>query len=602
MNRFDHNLTIPRLLGRRRFWAGMVMAVVTLVVGALMAAKSASDASAQIQRGSALGLAYQNARSAMFDEQNAEAAYWAAPGAAVAARVNGAAASVVSALHAVDSRAQPADRAAVARALTEQSQVRREFAQLQQAVATGDSSEAAGRQGALLPELRAMNGTVAGASDQIQRELLASLSAARRAEATVLVATVFAFVFGALLVAAGLSALYYKRRFDAARDVELEQMRLAALTDSLTGLRNLRAFQDDLARMVNAAEPVCLTMLNLDGLRELNERHGHPAGDEHIRLVAAALASETGDACAAYRIGGERFAVVMPARRPLDGVYLVASLLQRLRTKGGGDPAACTGGVAEMVPGIDRDGLVRRAGVALVEARRAHRQALVYTAEMEARVGTPIELRRRGDLDGLATALARAVDAKDPYTHSHCETVSELAAMIAEELGLAPHRVARVRLAGLLHDVGKIGIPDAILGKPGPLTDAEYETMKQHPTLGHHILSAAELTDIAEWIRHHHERIDGCGYPDGLAGDAIPFESRILMVADAFEAITADRPYRDRRSIGEAMVELERHSGTQFDPRCLAALERVVGPGPVVAELVPGMDPAMAGAGLTRAA
>jgi polar amino acid transport system substrate-binding protein len=126
--------------------------------------------------------------------------------------------------------------------------------------------------------------------------------------------------------------------------------------------------------------------------------------------------------------------------------------------------------------------------------------------------------------------------------------------------------------------------------------------MKQHPTLGHHILSAAELDDIATWIRHHHERIDGCGYPEGLAGDAIPFESRILMVADAFEAITADRPYRDRRSVGEAMVELERHSGTQFDPRCLAALARVVGPRPYASESVPGPDPAPAGAPLTRAA
>ncbi len=577
MTGFDHNLTIPRLLGRRRLWAGMVMAVVALVVGALMAAKSASDASAQIQRGTAVGLGYQNARSAIFDEQNAESTYWADPSAGSARRVHAAAVAVVSALNAIRGDGAVADQPAVTRALADQRQVQLGFARLVAAVGAGGAGAAALRQGAVLPPLRAMNQTLAGASDQIQRELLTSLSAGRQAEATVLVATVFAFVFGALLVAAGLAALYYKRKYDAARDAELEQMRLAALTDSLTGLRNLRAFQDDLARIVHEGEPVCLTMLNLDGLRDVNERHGHPAGDEHIRIFAAAVSSETGEACDAYRIGGERFAVIMPRRRPLDGLYLVASLLQRLRTKGEGGPAACTGGVAEMVPGIDCEGLIARAALALVEARRAHRQALVYTAEMQTRAGTPIEPRRRGDLHGLATALARAVDAKDPYTHSHCETVAELSAMIAEELDLAPERVARVRLAGLLHDVGKIGIPDAILRKPGPLTGEEYESMKQHPILGHHILSAAELSDIADWILHHHERIDGCGYPDALAAEAIPFESRILMVADAFEAITADRPYRDRRSIAEAMVELERHSGTQFDPRCLEALKRVVG-------------------------
>ncbi len=168
------------------------------------------------------------------------------------------------------------------------------------------------------------------------------------------------------------------------------------------------------------------------------------------------------------------------------------------------------------------------------------------------------------------------MDAKDAYTHSHCETVAELCALIATEIGMPPERVAKVRLAGLLHDVGKIGISDAILQKPGKLTTDEFEVMKTHPTLGCHIVSAAELYEEAEWILHHHERLDGCGYPDGLCGEAVPLESRIIMVADAFEAITADRPYRDRRSVGEALAELNRHAGAQFDPQCLRALERIV--------------------------
>jgi HD-GYP domain-containing protein (c-di-GMP phosphodiesterase class II) len=141
---------------------------------------------------------------------------------------------------------------------------------------------------------------------------------------------------------------------------------------------------------------------------------------------------------------------------------------------------------------------------------------------------------------------------------------------------MSPDRVAKLRLAGLLHDVGKIGITDSILQKPGPLTDAEFAIMKTHTRLGHAIVSAAERPDEAGWILHHHERLDGSGYPLGLVGEQIPLESRIILVADAFEAITADRPYRQHRSPGVALAELTRCSGTQFDPVCVEALRRCV--------------------------
>ena len=143
---------------------------------------------------------------------------------------------------------------------------------------------------------------------------------------------------------------------------------------------------------------------------------------------------------------------------------------------------------------------------------------------------------------------------------------------------MGARHIGRLRLAGLLHDVGKIGITDTILQKPGPLTDDEFTIMKTHTRLGHAIVTAAECPTEAEWILHHHERVDGGGYPDGLAGERIPLESRIILVADAFEAITADRPYRMHRSADAAMVELERNAGTQFDRDCVAALGRVVRP------------------------
>jgi HD-GYP domain-containing protein (c-di-GMP phosphodiesterase class II) len=154
--------------------------------------------------------------------------------------------------------------------------------------------------------------------------------------------------------------------------------------------------------------------------------------------------------------------------------------------------------------------------------------------------------------------------------------VSELCALIGQALGMSRDRIAQLRLAGLLHDVGKIGIIDSILQKPGPLTDDEYQVMKTHTRLGHAIVSAAERPDEADWILHHHERIDGGGYPDGLKGDQIPLESRIILVADAYEAITADRPYRAHRSPEVALAELERCAGTQFDAGCVEALRRCI--------------------------
>ena len=177
----------------------------------------------------------------------------------------------------------------------------------------------------------------------------------------------------------------------------------------------------------------------------------------------------------------------------------------------------------------------------------------------------------------VAAAFARAVDAKDPYTSSHSETVSTFCALLAQQLGFSPGRVAGLRIAGMLHDVGKIGTPDAILSKPGPLTAQEFEVVKQHPVKGWEIARAATLEEEAEWILHHHERIDGTGYPHGIAGEEIPVESRIILVADAVEAITSNRPYRKGRDTEAALEEIEANAGTQFDPEVVTALRAVLG-------------------------
>jgi putative nucleotidyltransferase with HDIG domain len=199
-------------------------------------------------------------------------------------------------------------------------------------------------------------------------------------------------------------------------------------------------------------------------------------------------------------------------------------------------------------------------------------------------------------------ALALAVDAKDPFTHDHSKRVAFYASALGEALELPAEHVERLYTSGILHDVGKIGVPDAILLSPGRLSSEEFDVMKQHAADGARLVAGAGMSELARWISHHHERFDGGGYPDGLAGAAISLEGRILAVADSFEALTSERLYRPARGIEDALAELGRCAGTQFDPDLVAAFESVVRAGRLNAAsrlqpAVPGMVFAPVGLG-----
>ena len=370
----------------------------------------------------------------------------------------------------------------------------------------------------------------------------------------------------------GLLLRAQRRRLNAARAEELDRLAEMASSDPLTGLRNHRVFHEDLARELQHAArtglPLALVLVDLDNLKTLNDTHGHQAGDERIRTLADSLRATMRGADQAYRIGGDEFAVILPGTRAWGGLEFA----QRLRAALPGFTA--TAGIAEAETLRPRDELIREADMALLRAKALRQHAAIYTLEMDPDGEAPRVDERHTQT--LASALARAVDAKDSYTRSHCQTVSQLAALIATELGFTGDRLARMRLSGLLHDVGKIGVPDSILNKPAALTDDEYLTMQAHATLGYEIVQAAGLPQEAQWVRHHHERVDGHGYPDGLAGDAIPLESRIILVADAYEAMTSDRPYRNAPGQAFAVQELQRGAGTQFDTHVVEALCRVL--------------------------
>ena len=378
----------------------------------------------------------------------------------------------------------------------------------------------------------------------------------------------------ALFGAFGLIVRSIRRREKALTEAELARLERQALIDNLTELRNNRAFEEDLARdlarISRSGEPLALMFMDLNGLKQTNDSRGHQAGDERLKALARAMSAAVREGDGTYRISGDEFALILAGTRARDGIE-VAERIGLLMS--GADAGRVTAGLAEAGPGVDRDELIRKADVALIEAKRASRQALVYSPQMDR---SAADRERQVELGTLAAALAQAVDAKGSLARRHSETVAELCAAIGTELGLSPHRVADLRMAGLLHDVGKVGIPDAILVKPGALTEEELAVMKTHPLLGHGIVEALGLPRQAEWIRHHHERLDGSGYPDGLAAEQIALESRVILVADAFEAITGDRPYRKSRPEADAIAELRRHSGTQFDPVCVAALERAL--------------------------
>jgi diguanylate cyclase (GGDEF)-like protein len=370
----------------------------------------------------------------------------------------------------------------------------------------------------------------------------------------------------------------HRLRVERHHQRRVEQLAAQARTDSLTRLGNRRAFEDDLGLTIAAraetAQPFTLLAVDLDGLKKINDQNGHPAGDVQIRKVADCLREVVGGDGTVYRTGGDEFMVILPGRRAWHGLNLATRIDQVTRARTGN--RAVSIGLTESIETEGRHLLMNQADIALYEAKRTRLSAVAYHPGLSPAVDGNRDDLPSHEQRALAAALARAVDAKDAGTRSHSETVAQLCVAIGERLQIEPTDLERLRLAGLLHDVGKIGVADAILQKPDALAPDELSAMTEHVEIGHAILLAAELPIEAHWVLHHHERIDGGGYPSGLSGASIPVESRIIAVADAFEAMTGTRPYREAVSVDEAIVELQANGGTQFDARCVDALVDVV--------------------------
>ncbi len=359
-----------------------------------------------------------------------------------------------------------------------------------------------------------------------------------------------------------------------------EEMRQRADLDFVTGLFNHRFMQVYLQSLVSAEaarkRSFGLLLMDVDNFKMINDTYGHSVGDRVLQALADQLKLMTDRVGTVGRFGGDEFIVVLPNHSREEACAFTQAFQDWLANYALG------------TPGGQRIAIVVSCGLAVFPEDGDRRQELLAVADArlyQRKHPKPHSGGRRRNRDGqpgLGTfgfleGLVTSVDNRDHYTRAHCESTAEYAVMLAQEIGLSPSAQRTVRLAALLHDVGKICIPDDILRKRGQLTAEEFAVIKHHVSIAEHlIVDVPNAEEVREIARHHHEHFDGSGYPDGLRGEEIPYLARILAVGDAFSAMTLDRPYREGLPREEAYAELQRVADTQLDPDLVQAFGRAL--------------------------
>jgi diguanylate cyclase (GGDEF)-like protein len=324
----------------------------------------------------------------------------------------------------------------------------------------------------------------------------------------------------------------------------LHSARHEALTDKLTELPNRRALVHDLEAACASYHPYSLVFFDLDGFKDYNDAFGHPAGDALLRRLAPELAKVGGTA---YRLGGDEFCLLVQGARDDDDA-LVQRAVQALSSRGDGFSITASHGLVVLPEDAEDATEALRVADERMYARKRRRRGTSRSQARDLLVSVMAE--REGDLD------------------HHNSEVATLAGAVGRAMNLDTESLDVLIRAAELHDVGKVAVPDLILNKPGPLDEAEWAVMRQHTVAGERILGSSEsMRPVARVVRASHERWDGRGYPDGIAGDAIPLAARIVCACDAYDAMRSVRPYKDAMTHDEAVAELRRCAGTQFDAR-----------------------------------
>jgi diguanylate cyclase (GGDEF)-like protein/putative nucleotidyltransferase with HDIG domain len=326
-----------------------------------------------------------------------------------------------------------------------------------------------------------------------------------------------------------------------------------ATTDSLTGLRNRRALSSDLEVVVASGDDALLLLFDLNGFKSYNDAFGHPAGDALLTRLGGCLRDAIGDSGTAYRMGGDEFCALL---RPGVGERTVSAASAALTEHGEGFAITASQGRAA----LPREATTSAEALRIADHRMYRDKRSTHQPAGEQ----------------ATHALLRVLAERHPDVGDHSQGVADMAEAVARRLGADDEQARDVRVGAELHDIGKAAIPDAILSKPGPLDDDEWAFMRRHTLVGERIVASAQaLSGVAKLVRSSHERWDGGGYPDGLAGEAIPLGARIIFVCDAYDAMIADRPYSSPLGFEPALAELERCAGTQFDPRVVTAFVAV---------------------------
>lgn len=339
------------------------------------------------------------------------------------------------------------------------------------------------------------------------------------------------------------------------RELYRKRMDYLAKYDTITGLYNknyLNLFMERSLRERNSL-PISFMYSDINGLRRMNEQHGYEHGDRIICAVAKVLSDSIGDQGTVFRVGGDSFAIVLPCTNSRQSSALLTKVKKAIEEAK-----------------VDDETLSIALGCATYEDKEDKWQNTLRLAENRMYASKIIQedSLRSIVMNSFMTALA----ARSNETEEHVQRMKELAERTAAMMGLGQDEIDNVVMAAQFHDIGKMGIPDNILFKPGKLTDGEWIIMKKHCEIGHRIVSAAaEMGNIANYVLSHHERWDGSGYPNQLKGEEIPIESRIVAVADAFDAMTNERVYKEKYDIEVAVTEIKRCSGAQFDPKVVEA-------------------------------